>query len=217
MLNVFMSFVFYGTQMYFGGQAFVIILNALSPDFLHMSNTLPERSVTHIIIRLSTSLTNIYSAGITTPELIGFVLFILLYFPIIYWVPAYKVQKYLEIQVVVATMTLFGIMAMLFQPMEEVQVTLSSLQSHYPRRTQHSRSSKESRASQVLTLAVQSVSPTGHAMESDAIRPHRQSLRLPSLSSWQLFWASSQRLRSPRHMVYCNGIRLLCFVSLNLQ
>jgi NCS1 family nucleobase:cation symporter-1 len=43
MLNVFQSFVFYGTQMYFGGQAFVIILNSLSPSFLHMRNTLPER------------------------------------------------------------------------------------------------------------------------------------------------------------------------------
>jgi NCS1 family nucleobase:cation symporter-1 len=110
MLNVFMSFVFYGTQMYFGGQAFVIILNALSPDFLHMSNTLPERSASHAIFSLPTSLTDLYSAGITTPGLIGFVLFIFLYFSIICWVPAYKVQKYLEVQVVVATVTLFGIM-----------------------------------------------------------------------------------------------------------
>jgi len=43
MLNVFQSFVFYGTQMYFGGEAFVIILNSLSPGFLHLKNTLPER------------------------------------------------------------------------------------------------------------------------------------------------------------------------------
>ncbi|KUJ16042.1 uncharacterized protein LY89DRAFT_648168 [Mollisia scopiformis] len=93
MLNVFQSFVFYGTQMYFGGQAFVIILNSLSPGFLHMKNTLPE------------------SAGITTPGLIGFVLFIILYFPIIYFIPAYKIQKLLEVQVVIATATLLGIMA----------------------------------------------------------------------------------------------------------
>jgi hypothetical protein len=78
--------------MYFGGQTFVLILNALSPSFLHMKNTLP------------------LSAGITTPGLIGFVLFIILYFPIIYFVPAWKVQKLLEIQVVVATATLLGIM-----------------------------------------------------------------------------------------------------------
>lgn len=43
MLNVFQSFVFYGTNMYFGGQGFVIVLNALSPGFLRMRNTLPER------------------------------------------------------------------------------------------------------------------------------------------------------------------------------
>ncbi|KAK5118455.1 hypothetical protein LTR62_002969 [Meristemomyces frigidus] len=92
MLNVFQSFVFYGTQMYFGGQGFVIILNSIFPSYLHMKNTLP------------------LSAGITTPGLIGFVLFIFLYFPIIYFVPAYKVQKLLEIQVVIATVTLFGIM-----------------------------------------------------------------------------------------------------------
>jgi NCS1 family nucleobase:cation symporter-1 len=78
--------------MYFGGQAFVLILNAIFPSFLHMKNTLPE------------------SAGITTPGLIGFVLFILLYFPIIYFVPAWKVQKLLEVQIIVATVTLLGIM-----------------------------------------------------------------------------------------------------------
>jgi len=93
MLNVFQSFVFYGTQMYFGGQGFVIILNAIFPTFLRMRNTLPA------------------SAGITTPELIGFVLFIILYFPVIYWVPAWRVQKLLEVQVVVAAATLLGIMA----------------------------------------------------------------------------------------------------------
>ncbi|KAE9368324.1 putative nicotinamide riboside transporter 1 [Stipitochalara longipes BDJ] len=38
------------------------------------------------------------SAGITTPGLIGFVLFIILYFPIIYFIPAYKIQKLLEVQ-----------------------------------------------------------------------------------------------------------------------
>ncbi|EXJ94469.1 hypothetical protein A1O1_02865 [Capronia coronata CBS 617.96] len=92
MLNVFQSFVFYGTQMYFGGQAIVLILNSLSSSFLHMKNTLPE------------------SAGITTPGLIGFVLFIILYFPIIYFVPAWKIQKLLEIQIFVAAATLLGIM-----------------------------------------------------------------------------------------------------------
>ncbi|KAL3422838.1 NCS1 nucleoside transporter [Phlyctema vagabunda] len=92
MLNVFQSFVFYGTQMYFGGQAFVIILNSIFPTFLHLKNTLPE------------------SAGITTSGLVGFVLFIILYFPIIYFIPAHKIQKLLEIQVIIASATLLGIM-----------------------------------------------------------------------------------------------------------
>jgi nucleobase:cation symporter-1, NCS1 family len=55
--------------------------------------------------------TNVISAGITTPGLIGFVLFIILYFPIIYFVPAWKVQKLLEVSVVVALVTLLSIMA----------------------------------------------------------------------------------------------------------
>jgi NCS1 family nucleobase:cation symporter-1 len=53
----------------------------------------------------------LYSAGITTPGLIGFVLFMILYFPIIYFIPAYKIKKLLEVQVIVATATLLGIMA----------------------------------------------------------------------------------------------------------
>lgn len=32
-----------GTQMYFGGQAFVLILNSIFPTFLRMKNTLPDR------------------------------------------------------------------------------------------------------------------------------------------------------------------------------
>lgn len=52
-----------------------------------------------------------YSAGITTQGLIGFVLFISLYFPIIYFVPAHKVQKLLEVQVLIGTATLLGLMA----------------------------------------------------------------------------------------------------------
>ncbi|KAH8899852.1 hypothetical protein GQ53DRAFT_203189 [Thozetella sp. PMI_491] len=92
MLNVFQSFIFYGTQMYFGGEAFVIILNSIFPSFLHMANTLPA------------------NAGITTPELVGFILFIILYFPVIYFIPPHQVQKFLVPNLVVASATLFGIM-----------------------------------------------------------------------------------------------------------
>lgn len=96
--------------MYYGGEAFVIILNSIFPSFLRMRNTLPARSVP--TESFSTRLQLILnSAGITTPSLIGFVLFMLLYFPIIYFIPAYKIQKLLEVQVVIATVTLLGIMA----------------------------------------------------------------------------------------------------------
>lgn len=70
----------------------MIILNAIFPTFLRMENTLP------------------LSAGITTPQLVGFVLFILLYFPIIYFVPPHQVQRYLKANLVISTATLLGIM-----------------------------------------------------------------------------------------------------------
>lgn len=74
------------------GMAFVVILNAIFPTFLRMANTLPA------------------SAGITTPQLIGFVLFICLYFPIIYFVAPHQVQKFLEVNLVISSATLLGIM-----------------------------------------------------------------------------------------------------------
>ncbi|KAF2166677.1 hypothetical protein M409DRAFT_66647 [Zasmidium cellare ATCC 36951] len=55
------------------------------PTYLHMANTLPR------------------SAGITTPQLIGFLLFICLYFPIIYYVPPHRVQRLLEVNLVVSS------------------------------------------------------------------------------------------------------------------
>jgi nucleobase:cation symporter-1, NCS1 family len=100
-----------GTQMYFGGQAFVIILNSIFPTFLRMKNTLPERLDPSEYPSYHTNTHLLCSAGITTPGLIGFVLFMILYFPIIYFIPAYKIQKLLEVQVIVATATLLGIMA----------------------------------------------------------------------------------------------------------
>ncbi|KAK8049617.1 hypothetical protein PG994_011347 [Apiospora phragmitis] len=72
--------------------AFVLILNAIFPSFLHMANTLPE------------------SAGITTPQLIGFVLFVLLYIPVIYFVPPHRIQRFLVANLVISSATLFGIM-----------------------------------------------------------------------------------------------------------
>ncbi|RDW95060.1 hypothetical protein BP5796_00823 [Coleophoma crateriformis] len=86
------SFVFYGTQMYFGGEAICICLSAIFPTFLRMKNTLPT------------------SAGITTQALVGFVLFIIVYFPIIWYIPPHRIQKFLEPALIIAVATMLGIM-----------------------------------------------------------------------------------------------------------
>ena len=72
--------------------AFVIMLNAIFPTFLRMENTLP------------------LSAGITTPQLVGFILFICLYFPIIWFVEPHHVQRFLKVNLLLSSATLFGIM-----------------------------------------------------------------------------------------------------------
>lgn len=44
-LCVFGGIIYFGVQSYYGGQAVVVILNAIFPQFLHLKNTLPEESV----------------------------------------------------------------------------------------------------------------------------------------------------------------------------
>ncbi|KAJ4419113.1 hypothetical protein N0V82_005126 [Gnomoniopsis sp. IMI 355080] len=60
--------------------------------FLNMRNTLPT------------------SAGITTPGVVGLVLFILVYFPVFIFIPPHQVQKFLQPNLVIASATLLGIM-----------------------------------------------------------------------------------------------------------
>lgn len=83
----------FGLQSYFGGQAVVMILNAIFPQFLYMENTLPERSVSMILI-CSTQANLNQSAGITSQALIGFMLYFIIYFPLIFIKP-YKLEKFL--------------------------------------------------------------------------------------------------------------------------
>lgn len=42
-LNVFGSIIYFGVQSYYGGQAVVVILNSIFPQFLVLPNTIPER------------------------------------------------------------------------------------------------------------------------------------------------------------------------------
>ncbi|KAF7556446.1 hypothetical protein G7Z17_g1424 [Cylindrodendrum hubeiense] len=60
-LKCFVNFTFFGIQSYWGGQAIAVMLSAIFPSFAHMENTLPE------------------SAGIETQQLIGFVIFIVIF------------------------------------------------------------------------------------------------------------------------------------------
>lgn len=69
-----------------------MILNSIFPSFLNMQNTLPT------------------SAGITTPGVIGLVLFILLYFPVFIFIPPHHIQKLLQPNLIIASATLLGIM-----------------------------------------------------------------------------------------------------------
>jgi nucleobase:cation symporter-1, NCS1 family len=43
MLCVFESLIYFGIQSYYGGQAVVVILNAIFPQFLRLRNSLPAR------------------------------------------------------------------------------------------------------------------------------------------------------------------------------
>jgi nucleobase:cation symporter-1, NCS1 family len=127
MLNVFQSFVFYVrwkyknrevTANHCAGDTNVLWWSGFCnstqfhlPNFPTNEEHAPGKVRRHKISNCHTSTHRFCSAGITTPGLIGFVLFMVLYFPIIYFIPAYKIQKLLEVQVIVATATLLGIMA----------------------------------------------------------------------------------------------------------
>lgn len=104
------SLVFFGLQAYYGGiytsspqyvaleanctagQAISIMLSALSPDYLHMKNTLPE------------------SAGATTQNLLGFFLYIIIYIPIIYFVRPHQLEPVMWPAFIGTMAVVFGIM-----------------------------------------------------------------------------------------------------------
>ncbi|RDW65004.1 hypothetical protein BP6252_10655 [Coleophoma cylindrospora] len=75
-LSCVQSLIYFGIQSYYGGEAVVIILSSLSHSFMTMKNTLPE------------------SAAITTQALIGFLVYIAVFIPIIY-VPPHKLNRFL--------------------------------------------------------------------------------------------------------------------------
>jgi len=66
----------FGIQAYWGGLAVKVVLSSIFPTFQHMTNTLPA------------------SAAITTNELIGFVIYIIIFTPLMLVHPS-RYHKYL--------------------------------------------------------------------------------------------------------------------------
>ncbi|KAH9886805.1 NCS1 family nucleobase:cation symporter-1 [Xylariomycetidae sp. FL2044] len=91
MLCVFESIIFFGIQSYYGGQAVVVVLNAIFPQFMNMANTLPD------------------SAAITTQALLGFLIYHVFYIPAL-WVPVHHIYKFLYPNTAVIFITFFGIL-----------------------------------------------------------------------------------------------------------
>lgn len=73
--------------------AVVIVISAIIPQFKDMANTLPD------------------SAGITTQELIGFIIFFIIYLPILYFVPPHQLRKCLYPSFIIISATFIGILA----------------------------------------------------------------------------------------------------------
>ncbi|KAH6677713.1 permease for cytosine/purines, uracil, thiamine, allantoin-domain-containing protein [Halenospora varia] len=64
MLKCFVNFIYFGIQAYWGGLAVKVMLSSIFPSFQHMANTLPE------------------SADITTNQLVGFIIYIIVFTPL---------------------------------------------------------------------------------------------------------------------------------------
>ncbi|RDW77351.1 hypothetical protein BP6252_05404 [Coleophoma cylindrospora] len=84
--------VFAGMQAYFGSLAVSLIIGAVIPQFHNMQNTLPA------------------SAGITTQDLIGFVIYTIIYLPILYFVPPHQIRKCLYPSFIIVSATFLGIL-----------------------------------------------------------------------------------------------------------
>lgn len=92
MIKCFVNFIFCGVQMYWGGLAVRVMLGAIFPSFLRMANTLPE------------------SAAITTQQLIGFILYLCAFIPLMFVHPS-KLQPILIVGFVGVLATMIGLFA----------------------------------------------------------------------------------------------------------
>lgn len=92
LLKCFVNFIFCGIQAYWGGLSVRVFLGAIFPSFENMANTLPA------------------SASITTNELIGFIIYVAVFIPLLFVHPS-KLQKYLVFAFVCTAATIVGLFA----------------------------------------------------------------------------------------------------------
>lgn len=81
-----------GIQAYWGGLAIALILGSIFPSFAYMANTLP------------------ISAAISTQQLIGFVIYIVIFIPLLFIHPS-KLQPLLVISLFGISFTFIGLFA----------------------------------------------------------------------------------------------------------
>lgn len=92
MIKCFVNFIFCGVQVYWGGLAVTVFLGAIFPTFQHMKNTLPE------------------SAGIATNELIGFIIYMIVFGALLFVHPS-KLQPFFVFSFVCTVMAITGLFA----------------------------------------------------------------------------------------------------------
>ncbi|ETS72917.1 hypothetical protein PFICI_15309 [Pestalotiopsis fici W106-1] len=90
MLKCFVNFIFFGIQSYWGGLAANIVLSAIFPSFRNLENTIPT------------------SSGITTKQLIGFIIYIVIFTSMMFIHPS-KLSRHVWISQVWVTITMFGL------------------------------------------------------------------------------------------------------------
>ncbi|OAA55850.1 uracil permease [Niveomyces insectorum RCEF 264] len=86
-IKCFTNFLYCGIQSYWGGLSVHVILAAIFPSYHHMKNTLPE------------------SANITTADLIGTVIYMVVFYGVLY-IPAYKMNTFFRVSFVAVLITI---------------------------------------------------------------------------------------------------------------
>ncbi|KAI1340159.1 hypothetical protein F5Y15DRAFT_50141 [Xylariaceae sp. FL0016] len=90
MLKCFVNFIFFGVQSYWGGLAATVVLSAIFPSYYNMPNTLPE------------------DAGIATKQLVGFIIYIVV-FTLLMFIHPSKLQPLIYLSQYGINLTILGV------------------------------------------------------------------------------------------------------------